>query len=84
MLAPWVCLIDLLFRLLDRGRESGKSRDKMETITKRMSTYEQSTRPLIDIFRGQGKVREVDANRPVSDVFEEILVHFSNAQHSAV
>lgn len=71
-------------RLLERGRENGKNHDKLETITKRMSTYEQSTRPIIDYFRGLGKVREVDTNRPIKDIFEEVQVHFSNAQHSSV
>lgn len=69
-------------RLLERGKNSGRNDDNIETIKKRLITYEQSTRPIIENFRGMGKVREVNANRPIDEVFAEVSVHFNNASHS--
>lgn len=69
-------------RLLERGKTSGRSDDNIESIRKRLVTYEQSTRPIIEYFRGIGKVREVNSHRPIEEVFAEVSVHFTNASHS--
>lgn len=69
-------------RLLERGKTSGRSDDNIESIRKRLITYDQSTRPIIEYFRGIGKVREVNSNRPIEEVFAEVSVHFTNASHS--
>lgn len=69
----------MLDRLLERGKTSGRNDDNVESIRKRFLTYEQSTRPIIEHFRTIGKVREVDANRPIDDVFAEVSVHFASA-----
>jgi len=63
-------------RLLERGKTSGRSDDNEESIKKRLLTYEQSTRPIIDAFRAEGRVREVDSHRPFEDVFAEVRLHF--------
>ena len=63
-------------RLLERGKTSGRSDDNEESVRKRLLTYEQSTRPIIDAFRAEGKVREVDSNRPIDEVFGEVSLHF--------
>ncbi len=70
-------------RLLERGKTSGRSDDNIESIRKRLVTYDQSTRPIIEYFRGLGKVREVNSNRPIDEVFAEVSVHFTNAAHSS-
>lgn len=69
-------------RLLERGKTSGRSDDNIESIRKRLFTYDQSTRPIIEYFRGIGKVREVNSHRPIDEVFAEVSVHFANASHS--
>lgn len=46
-------------RLLHRGLSSGRNDDNEESIRKRLVTYEQSTKPIIEYFRSIGKVREV-------------------------
>lgn len=66
-------------RLLERGKTSGRNDDNIESIKKRLLTYEQSTRPIIEHFRSLGKVREVNSNQPMDEVFSEVTVHFSNA-----
>ena len=69
-------------RLLERGKTSGRSDDNEESIRKRLVTYENSTRPIIEYFRSIGKVREVDSHRPPDDVYAEVAVHFNNAAHA--
>jgi UMP-CMP kinase len=67
-------------RLLERGKTSGRSDDNEESVRKRLLTYEQSTRPIIDSFRADGKVREVNSNRPFEEVFAEVSLHFSSIE----
>jgi len=65
-------------RLLERGKTSGRNDDNEDSIKKRFTTYEQSTRPIIDYFRREGKVRQVDANRDIEDVFADVSIHFQD------
>ena len=66
----------MLSRLLERGKTSGRTDDNEDSIRKRFLTYEQSTRPIIEYFRSEGKIREVDSNRDIEEVFAEVSVHF--------
>ncbi len=68
-----------LHRLLERGKTSGRSDDNIDSIRKRLVTYEESTRPIIEHFREQGKVRQVDSNRDIEVVYSEVAQHFSEA-----
>lgn len=70
-------------RLLERGKTSGRNDDNIESIKKRLVTYDQSTRPIIEHFRGLGKVREVYSNRPIDDVYGEVAIHFANVLQSS-
>jgi len=64
-------------RLLERGKTSGRSDDNPETIKKRLETYEQQTRPIIDHFASLGKARTVDSNRSQEEVFADVARHFT-------
>ncbi|XP_041914190.1 UMP-CMP kinase [Alosa sapidissima] len=59
-------------RCLERGKSSGRSDDNRESMEKRIQTYLQSTRPIIDLFEKQGKVRTIDASRGVDEVFGDV------------
>ncbi|GAA6077595.1 UMP-CMP kinase-like, partial [Tachysurus ichikawai] len=37
-----------------------------------IQTYLQSTRPIIDQYEKQGKVRRIDASRSVDEVFTQV------------
>lgn len=67
----------MLARLLERGKTSGRSDDNEESIRKRFQTYEESTRPIIDYFRKQKKIREVDSNRAIELVYKDVSACFS-------
>lgn len=64
-------------RLLERGKTSGRTDDNAETIQKRLVTYENQTRPIIEHFRSLDKVRQVDSNRSEAEVFADVATHFA-------
>jgi adenylate kinase len=63
---------ELVKRLLLRGAESDRSDDKSETIRKRLRVYSQITEQLLDFYRGQHSLIEVDGTGAVEEVTERI------------
>ena len=59
-------------RIMKRGETSGRVDDNEEAIKKRLQTYIDSTMPIIEQFREQGKVVEVDSSGEIDDIFSEI------------
>ncbi|KAJ8274561.1 hypothetical protein COCON_G00091860 [Conger conger] len=59
-------------RCLERGKSSGRVDDNRESLQKRIQTYLQSTRPIIELYQKKGKVRTVDASRDVDEVFADV------------
>ena len=47
--------------------------DKPETIQNRLNTYHAQTEPLIDYYKGKGKLRRVDGDNKLDDVFKSII-----------
>ena len=47
--------------------------DRPETVRKRLEVYFQQTAPLIDYYRERGKLVEIDGNKSVEEVAEELL-----------
>ena len=66
----------MLDRLLDRGKTSGRNDDNVDSIKKRFATYRESTMPIVDHFRRQGKVREVDSTRSPEEVYADVAKLF--------
>ena len=58
-------------RLMSRGLTSGRSDDNQEAIIKRFETYQQKNLPVIHYYEQFGKVRTIDANRDVLEVYED-------------
>jgi adenylate kinase len=63
---------ELVRRLLERGRRSGRSDDNEETIRNRLRVYDETTRPLLDFYRQRGILAEVDGTGPVDEVTDRI------------
>jgi adenylate kinase len=47
--------------------------DNEETIGKRLEVYREQTEPLTDFYRKQGRLRAVDADDGIDDVYQRIL-----------
>ena len=50
-----------------------RSDDNEATIRKRMDVYTASTKPIIDHYAGQGKLRQVDGNLETADVRNHLV-----------
>lgn len=48
--------------------------DNEETVRNRLAVYDKSTSPLIDYYRGNGILIEIDGNKSPDEVFDEIKV----------
>ncbi len=46
--------------------------DNAETVLNRLAVYEKQTAPLVDYYTKLGKVKNVDGNKSISEVFELI------------
>ncbi|MDR0832868.1 MAG: adenylate kinase [Candidatus Symbiothrix sp.] len=68
---------ELIQRLLKRGRESGRSDDKLEVIENRMKVYKAQTDPLRDYYKKKGKLFNIPGSGSINDVFEEIVQEIS-------
>ncbi|MBU0705489.1 MAG: adenylate kinase [Chloroflexi bacterium] len=52
----------------DGGELYQRDDDKPETVRKRLQVYWEQTSPLIDYFRGQGVLVEIDGDQPIEAV----------------
>jgi len=66
----------MLERLLERGKTSGRDDDNAESIKKRFRTYEEITRPVIEHYRKDGKVVEVDSTDTIEGVHAKVKEAF--------
>ena len=63
---------ELAGRLLKRAREEGRVDDNDTTIRRRMALYVEQTQPLVDYYEARGKLRRVDGEGSVEEVFARI------------
>lgn len=56
-------------RLLERGKTSGREDDNAESIKKRFVTYNETTMPVVNYYKKEGKVAEVDSSPPIDEVY---------------
>lgn len=46
--------------------------DKPETVKNRLKVYQEQTQPLIDYYRRQGKIVDIEAHGSIADIFEDV------------
>lgn len=63
---------ELIRRILQRGSVSGRSDDNEQIISRRIEVYREQTLPILEYYRKQGKLIEVDGMRNIETVFEVI------------
>jgi len=59
-------------RLLRRGETSGRTDDNIESIKKRFRTYAEQTVPVVQGYASVGKAVQIDATRPVQEVWADV------------
>lgn len=64
-------------RCLNRGQAgSGRSDDNEESVKKRISTFLNETKPIVDYYEKQDLVKRIDASKKKEDVFHEVKAIF--------
>ena len=63
---------ELISRLLERGKRSGRSDDNLETIKSRLEVYENYTAPLINHYKTEGKHIEIQGTGSIEEIFARI------------
>jgi len=70
---------ELLKRLLNRGRTSGRADDQDEFIIRnRIEVYQQQTMPVADYYQRQGKLRSVDGTGAIAEISERLFAILDN------
>jgi adenylate kinase len=69
---------ELVRRLLERGRRSGRADDNESTIRNRLRVYDENTRPLLDFYRDRGILVEVDGTGSVEAVTARIRANLDH------
>ena len=66
-------------RILERAKDSGRSDDNLTSLRKRFQTFQQDTRPVVDILKEVASltcmsVFDIPANRPIPQVWEDTKI----------
>lgn len=64
---------ELVSRMLNRGKLTGREDDNEETIKKRLKVYHNQTSPLRDHYKKQKKYVAIDGNRGIDEIFKSIV-----------
>ena len=67
----------LVGRLLERGKNSGRADDNIETIRKRFNTFKLQSLPIIDYFKEKGvDVHQIESDKGVEQVYKQVVSLF--------
>ncbi len=69
---------ELIRRMLERGKESGRADDNIDTIKKRLDVYHKQTSPLRDYYIGKAKYKAIDGNMDIDTISAEINKHLDS------
>jgi adenylate kinase len=64
---------ELVQRLINRGKESGRSDDTPDIIRQRQKVYWEQTAPLLDFYREKNLLKEVNGIGDIPEITERIL-----------
>jgi len=56
-------------RCMERAKSSGRSDDNLEAINKRLKTYEEQSKPVVEMYEKFGIVREIDGSHDTQTVW---------------
>lgn len=63
---------ELIRRMLQRGKETGRADDNIDTITKRLKVYHEQTAPLREYYEQEGNYLPVEGSGDVDRIFFDI------------
>lgn len=62
---------DMMKRLMERGKTSGRADDNTESIKKRFRTFVETSMPVVDYYEKDGRVVKIDATPAPDKVYAE-------------
>lgn len=63
---------ELIERMINRGKQTGRADDNLETIKKRLDVYHSQTQPLREYYLKENKYIAVNGHGIVDEIFNEI------------
>jgi adenylate kinase len=63
---------ELVRRLLERGKQQGRSDDNLETIGQRIKVYHAQTAPVADFYKKEGKLQLIQGSGSIEEIFARI------------
>lgn len=63
---------ELVERMINRGKETGRADDNPETIKNRLKVYHEQTSPLREYYNKEGKYLPIKGTGIVDEIFEDI------------
>ena len=69
---------ELIGRLLNRGKVSGRSDDNLETIQKRLQVYHSQTAPLIEYYKEENLYNAIEGSGSIDEIFARIKAVIKN------
>ena len=67
---------EALWRIADRN--SDREDETLMAIKKRIQSFHKFTEPVIDYYRQQEKLLEVDGEKPIEEIHKEIIAYLKN------
>lgn len=74
---------ELTARMLKRAEEQGRSDDTRDVVETRLRVYRDETEPLVDRYRRQGVLHEIDGKGSIDAVRERVLETIRGLEQSA-
>ena len=71
---------ELVKRMINRGKMTGRADDNEETIKKRLNVYHNQTSPLKDHYIKQNKYISIDGDKDIEHIFASIVKELENKQ----
>ena len=64
---------ELVKRMIERGKSSGRADDNLDTIRKRLDVYHKQTAPLQEFYKDLGKYNSIKGSGAVEVIFGDIV-----------
>ena len=64
---------ELIVRIIERGKVSGRADDNEESVKARLRVYHSETEPVIDFYKRQGKVISIDGTGSIEEITRRIV-----------
>ncbi len=69
---------ELIERLINRGKESGRADDNLETIKERLEVYHNQTQPLRKFYEERGSYKPINGSNAIDAIADDIAAHIEH------